>query len=195
MGQYFDNEDLPSRIEEFKTKIYGIEFTFKTDNGVFSKEKLDYGTRFMLETIPVRELHGDILDLGCGYGVVSIILSKLVRANFDGVDVNKRALHLCEMNKNINYSQNVNFFESNIYENVTKKYDYIITNPPIRAGKEVVYKMLGEAKDHLKEDGMLYFVIRKEQGAKSTIKYLESIYDVKVLDKSKGFFIISCKSV
>jgi 16S rRNA (guanine1207-N2)-methyltransferase len=99
------------------------------------------------------------------------------------------------MNKNINYSTNVNFFESNIYENITKKYDYIITNPPIRAGKEVVYKMLGEAKDHLKKDGILYFVIRKEQGAKSTIKYLESIYDVKVLDKSKGFFIISCKSV
>ena len=195
MVQYFDNADLPSKIEEFKTKIYNVEFTFKTDNGVFSKDKLDYGTRFMLETIPLKELHGDILDLGCGYGVVSIILSKLVRANFDGVDVNKRALHLCEMNKNINYSTNVNFFESNIYENITKKYDYIITNPPIRAGKEVVYKMLGEAKDHLKEDGTLYFVIRKEQGAKSTIKYLESIYDVKVLDKSKGFFIISCKSV
>ena len=195
MAQYFENADLPSKIEEYKTKIYNTEFTFKTDNGVFSKDKLDYGTRFMLETIPIKEIHGDVLDLGCGYGVVSIILSRLTDASFDGVDVNKRALHLCEMNKNINFAYNTNFFESDVYENIDKKYDYIITNPPIRAGKEVVYKMLGEAKNHLKKDGKLYFVIRKEQGAKSCIKYLEKLYDLEVLDKSKGFFIISCKSV
>jgi 16S rRNA (guanine1207-N2)-methyltransferase len=195
MAQYFENADLPSKIEEYKTKIYNTEFTFKTDNGVFSKDKLDYGTRFMLETIPIKEIHGDVLDLGCGYGVVSIILSRLTDANFDGVDVNKRALHLCEMNKNLNLAYNTNFFESDVYSNITKKYDYIITNPPIRAGKEVVYKMLGEAKNHLKKDGKLYFVIRKEQGAKSCIKYLENLYELEVLDKSKGFFIISCKSV
>ena len=195
MAQYFDNADLPSNIVEFSTKIFDTEYKFKTDNGVFSKDKLDYGTRFMLETIPIKELHGDILDLGCGYGVVSIILSKQIDASFDGVDVNRRALHLCKMNKELNKSKNVNFFESNVYDNVTKKYDYIITNPPIRAGKEIVYKMLGEAKGHLKENGILYFVIRKEQGAKSTIKYLESFYKVEVLDKSKGFFIISCKIV
>ena len=195
MAQYFDNVDLPSKIEEFKTKIYNIEFIFKTDNGVFSKDKLDYGTRFMLETIPMKEIHGDVLDLGCGYGVVSIIMSKLTDAKFDGVDVNRRALHLAEMNKSINMAYNTNFFESDVYSNIDKKYDYIITNPPIRAGKEVVYKMLGEAKNHLKENGKLYFVIRKEQGAKSTIKYLENMYQVDVLDKSKGFFIICCKSV
>ncbi len=196
MAQYFDNLDLPSNIEEFRTKIYGVDFIFKTDNGVFSKDKLDYGTRFMLETIPIKELKGDILDLGCGYGVVSIILSKLTSdTNFDGVDVNRRALHLCELNRNLNKTFNTNFFESDVYSNVTKKYNYIITNPPIRAGKDVVYKMLEEAKDHLKENGILYFVIRKEQGAKSCIKHLENKYKLEVLDKSKGFFIISCKIV
>jgi 16S rRNA (guanine1207-N2)-methyltransferase len=193
MAQYFDNADLPSNIVEFSTTIFDKAFRFKTDNGVFSKDKLDFGTRFMLETIPINELHGDILDLGCGYGVVSIILSKVVDATFDGVDVNRRALHLCEMNKELNNSKNVNFFESNIYENINKKYDFIITNPPIRADKEVVYKMLGDAKEHLKEDGILYFVIRKDQGALSTMKYLDNIYEIKVLDKSKGFFVISCK--
>ncbi len=193
MAQYFENADLPSNIVEYKTTIYNTPFVFKTDNGVFSKNKLDYGTRFMLETIPIKDIHGDVLDLGCGYGVVSIILSKLTDANMDGVDVNKRALHLCELNKNLNRAVNTNFFESDIYSNVTKKYDYIITNPPIRAGKEVVYKMLGEAKDHLKKDGVLFLVIRKEQGAKSCIKFLENFYKVEVLDKSKGFFIISCK--
>ena len=195
MAQYFDNADLPSNIVEFSTKFEGLDFKFKTDNGVFSKDKLDYGTRFMLETIPKDELHGKVLDLGCGYGVVSIILSKLTDASYDGVDVNRRALHLCEMNKELNKCNNITFFESNIYENVTDKYDFIITNPPIRAGKEVVYKMLGEAKNHLNKNGILYLVIRKEQGAKSAIKYLESLYEVEVLDKSKGFFIICCKSV
>ena len=146
----------------------------------------------MLETIPLRELHGDILDLGCGYGVVSIILSKFINANFDAVDINKRALHLAQMNMKKNSSYGINFFESNIYENVNKKYDYIITNPPIRAGKEVVYRMLFDAKDYLKENGTLFFVMRKNQGAKSTINDLKDVYNVEVIDKKNGFFVIRC---
>ena len=97
------------------------------------------------------------------------------------------------MNKKLNNVYNVNFFISDCYENVTKKYDVIITNPPIRAGKEVVYKIFDEAKDHLKEDGTLYIVIRKEQGAKSAIEHLETMYKVEVLDKKSGYFIIMCK--
>ena len=141
MSQYFENLDLPSNIEEFKTSILGEDYKFKTDNGVFSKEKLDYGTRLLIESLPINDLHGEILDLGCGYGVVSIILSKIITANFDAIDVNRRALHLAEMNMKINNLNNINFFESNCYDSITKKYDYIITNPPIRAGKEIVYRL------------------------------------------------------
>ena len=86
----------------------------------------------------------------------------------------------------------LNFFESFCYENVSGKYDYIITNPPIRAGKKVVYEMLIGAKDHLKENGVLYFVMRKEQGAKSAIRDLENLYNIDVLCKEKGFFVIKC---
>ena len=192
MSQYFDNVKLPSNICEYSTKFLGVNFTFCTDNGVFLKERLDFGTRFMLENIPLRELHGNILDLGCGYGVVSIILSKFINATFDAVDINKRALHLAEINMKKNSSYGINFFESNVYENVNKKYDYIITNPPIRAGKEVVYKMLFGAKDYLKECGTLFFVMRKNQGVKSTIKDLKDIYNVEVIDKKNGFFVIRC---
>lgn len=195
MGQYFENVDLPSRIVEFETKVYGISFKFKTDNGVFSKEKLDFGTRVLLENIPVKELSGDVLDLGCGYGTVSIILSKLTNENettFDAVDVNKRALHLAEMNKKLNYCNNINFFESFCYENVDKKYDYIITNPPIRAGKDVVYEMLRSAKDYLKQNGTLYFVMRKDHGAKTAIKDISDLYNCEVICKEKGFFVIKC---
>ena len=193
MAQYFDNVDLPSNIEEFSTKLYGIDYKFKTDNGVFSKGRIDFGTKFLLKTLPLKDIKGDILDVGCGYGVISIALGKILEVEIDGVDVNKRAIHLGEMNKKLNNVYNVNFFISDCYENVTKKYDVIITNPPIRAGKEVVYKIFDEAKDHLKEDGTLYIVIRKEQGAKSAIEHLETMYKIEVLDKKSGYFIIMCK--
>jgi 16S rRNA (guanine1207-N2)-methyltransferase len=192
MAQYFENTNLPSKIIEFETYFLKTKFIFKADNGVFSKEKLDFGTRLLLENLPMKDMKGDILDLGCGYGVVSIILSKFINANFDGVDVNKRALHLAEMNIKLNKVSNINFFESYCYDNVNKKYDYIITNPPIRAGKEVVYKMLREAKDHLKPDGFLFFVMRKDHGAKTAIKDISDIYETEIISREKGFFIIKC---
>ena len=192
MGQYFDNENLKSNITKYKTRIFDNEFSFYTDNGVFSKEKLDFGTRSLLESLPINELHGEILEVGCGYGVVPIILSKVIHANFDGVDINRRALHLAEMNKKENKCDNITFFESNCYESVNKKYDFIITNPPIRAGKEVVYKILMGAKDYLKENGALYIVINKDQGAKSALKDLNNIYNAELINKNKGFWIIKC---
>lgn len=193
MSQYFENADLPSEITQFETHFLGTSFKFNTDNGVFSKEKLDFGTRLLLENLPLKDIDGDILDLGCGYGVVSIILSKLINANFDAVDVNRRALHLAEMNKKLNKVTNINFLESDCYDSLgDKKYDYIITNPPIRAGKEVVYKMLKSAKEHLKDGGKLYFVMRKDHGAKTAIKDISDIYNTEVIAKEKGFFIIKC---
>ena len=192
MSQYFENANLPSKIIEFEAYFLKTKFIFKADNGVFSKEKLDFGTRLLLENLPMKDMSGDILDLGCGYGVVSIILSKFINANFDAVDVNRRALHLFEMNIKLNKVSNINFFESDCYENVDKKYDYIITNPPIRAGKEVVYKMLRGAKDHLKENGSLYFVMRKDHGAKTAIKDISDLYNCEIIMKEKGFFIIKC---
>ncbi len=192
MGQYFSNEDLKSNIQKYSVDILGNRYSFFTDNGVFSKEKLDFGTRVLLENIPVEKLHGDILDVGCGYGVIDIVLGKMVNANFLGVDVNRRALHLAEMNKKENNLSNINFVESSCYENVNGKYDFIITNPPIRAGKKIVYEIVMGAKNYLKDEGSLFIVVRKEQGAKSMIRDLEEIYKVEILNKVKGFFVIKC---
>ena len=192
MAQYFENVNLPSNITEFEAYFLSNKFIFKSDNGVFSKEKLDFGTRLLLEALPMQEMKGDVLDLGCGYGVVSIILSRFVDCKFDAVDVNRRALHLLEMNVKLNKASNINSFESDIYEKVDKRYDYIITNPPIRAGKEVVYKFLRGAKDHLKEGGELYFVMRKDHGAKTAIRDISDIYECEIITKEKGFFVIKC---
>ena len=192
MGQYFTNENLPSNVRKTECVVLGRKFIFLTDNGVFSKDGLDFGSRLLLETIPLEEVGGKILDMGCGYGVFGIVLAKLTKAHVDMVDVNLRALHLSERNAKENHVNDVNVFESNVYENVSCKYSSIITNPPIRAGKKIVYDIVMGAKDYLESDGKLFLVIRKEQGAKSLIVDLEKVYNVKVLEKKKGFFIIEC---
>lgn len=192
MGQYFSNEKLPSNVRKTECVVLGKKFTFLTDNGVFSKDGLDFGSRLLLESIPLEEVGGKILDMGCGYGVFGVVIGKLTSANIDMVDVNLRALHLASRNAKENGVSNVNIFESNVYENVSLKYSSIITNPPIRAGKKIVYDIVMNARNYLEDDGKLFLVIRKEQGAKSLIVDLEKIYNVDILKKSKGFFIIKC---
>lgn len=194
MSQYFDNVDLKSNIEKYKTRIFDKEFCFNTDNGVFSKSKLDFGTRCLLENLPLEEIKGEMLEVGCGYGVIPIILTRIVDKieSFDAVDVNKRALHLAEMNKKENFAPKVNFFLSDCYKNINKKYDVIISNPPIRAGKNIVYEIVMNARNYLKEDGKLFIVINKDQGAKSLYKDLEKVYKCELINKKKGFWIIKC---
>ncbi len=193
MGQYFDNQDLPSNMVRRDCFLLGTRFIFYTDNGVFSKDGLDFGSRLLLETIPLEEVGGKVLDMGCGYGVFGIVLNKLLSCTVDMVDVNLRAIHLASINIKENHCHDISVFESNTYENIHSKYTCIITNPPIRAGKKVVYDIVMNAQDYLEKDGTLFLVIRKEQGAKSLIVDLEKQYAVEVLAKKKGFYIIKCK--
>jgi 16S rRNA (guanine1207-N2)-methyltransferase len=103
--------------------------------------------------------------------------------------VNLRALHLAQMSADKN-KLNVNIYESDAYANVKGKYDYIITNPPIRAGKKKVYEILINARDFLKDDGALWFVMRKDQGVNSTLKDIEKYYKLSIKSKKKGFFVV-----
>ncbi len=192
MGQYFTNEKLPSEVKKTECFLLGNKFYFYTDNGVFSKDGLDFGSRFLLSSIPIEEIGGKILDMGCGYGVFGIVLNKLTSCHVDMVDVNLRALHLAKRNIDLNKVKDINVFESNCYENVNDKYAVIITNPPIRAGKKIVYEIVMNARNYLEEGGCLFLVIRKEQGAKSLIRDLEDIYKVDILDKKSGFYAIKC---
>ena len=192
MGQYFTNEKLPSNIKKHDCVVLGHKFSFFTDNGVFSKDGIDFGSRLLLESIPLDEVGAKVLDMGCGYGTIGIIINKLTDHDIDMVDVNLRAMHLARRNAKENDCSNINIFESNCYQNITSKYNTIITNPPIRAGKKIVYEILMSAKKYLEQDGNLFLVIRKEQGAKSIISDLEKEYNVEILEKKKGFFVLKC---
>ena len=190
MSQYFDNDNNirhNKRIIEFyfNDKNYNLY----SDNGVFSKDKFDYGTKLLLDSIDISKLSGNVLDLGCGIGVVGIILGTK-NINIDMIDINERAISLVRDNLTLNKVK-ANVFSSDVYSNVNKKYDYIITNPPIRAGKEVVRKFLLGGYDYLNDNGILYFVMRKDHGVKSMIKKLESKYNVTIVNKDKGFYIVS----
>lgn len=195
MGHYFINdENLKSEIKEFKTKFLNQEFNFKTDNGVFSKGELDFGTKLLIDTVLKEDISGTILDLGCGYGAIGIVLSKIKNIKVDMIDVNNRAIHLSKMNiKENEVLELANAYASDGFLNVNKKYDYIVSNPPIRIGKTKLYELIKNCKNYLNESGVIYLVIRKEQGAKSFIKDMSELYEINVLEKSKGFYIISLK--
>ncbi len=195
MEHYFtNNNDLKSELKTISYQVESYEFLFLSDNGVFSKNKIDTGSKLLIETFLKQETrtHLEILDVGCGYGFLGVVSSVILDSQVDMCDVNKRALHLANLNLEKNKAKGSTIL-SNCYENIKKKYDIILTNPPIRAGKNIVLNILENAKKYLKEEGSLWFVIRKDQGAKSIAKILEKSAICTIVEKSKGFYIFQAK--
>ena len=197
MEHYFtNNSNLKSDFRTIHYEYAGDTIEFTSDLGVFSKDKIDFGSRLLVENyLKLGLSQVSLLDVGCGYGFIGLTLAKFKNTNSTLIDINKRAVHLAEMNIKNNKIVNAHAFESYIYENVTDKYDVIITNPPIRAGREVVMGILKGASEHLNDDGSLWFVIRKNQGAETIMKLLADTYSMEVVEKSKGFYIIVAKKL
>ena len=192
MEHYFtNNESLKSEFRTIHYENNGVSFDFTSDLGVFSKDKIDYGSRVLVDTYIKEGKKGvKLLDVGCGYGFIGITLNKIMECDVTMCDVNKRAVHLANMNiKNMKLNKAVSI-ESDVYTNISDKFDLVITNPPIRAGKVTVLNILRGASDYLNQDGELWYVIRKDQGALSINKNIEDIYNLTVLEKSKGFFVV-----
>lgn len=198
MSHYFINdESLVSQVRELIYKYASFSFTFLSDNGVFSKKSIDYGSRLLLETYLKEEdtTGKKVLDVGCGYGFIGTVISVITDSYVDMVDVNKRAIHLTKRNIKKQGKFKGNVFLSDAYSEVKDKYDVVITNPPIRVGKEKLLSILAGAFEHLNEDGALYFVIRKDQGALSIKKTLEKDCIVETINKDKGYFIYKVKKM
>ncbi len=193
MAHYFDlDPSLASKERTVEFMIDGRVITLQSDNGVFSKDKIDEGTFAFLKVIVPLRLSGKILDIGCGYGPIGLTIALTSpEARVDLADVNTRALALCEKNaKLLGLSQRVTVLQSDVYKNIEGTYDSIVVNPPIRAGKVVTYAMYEGAFTHLIDGGSLFLVIRKNQGAPSASKYIESIFgNINLLKKDKGYYI------
>lgn len=194
MGHYFDeNPTTMSNVREINFSIYGQNYVYYTDNGVFSKSRIDEGSYIFLKVLIPLQLTGKILDLGCGYGPIGLTIAATSKeARVDLADINSRALALASRSgERLNLNSRVTFLHSDIFEKIEGPYDSIVVNPPIRAGKIVTYRMYSESKQYLIDGGSLYVVIRRKQGAESALKYIETVFEnVSVLHKEKGYWII-----
>ncbi|MED3561246.1 class I SAM-dependent methyltransferase [Bacillus xiapuensis] len=171
-------------------------FRFKTDNGVFSKREVDFGSRLLIEAFELPDVEGFILDVGCGYGPIGLSLAqsypeKMVHM----VDVNARAIELAKENAVLNQLQNVEIYESDRLTAVkVNNFAAVLTNPPIRAGKKIVHDIFEQSHERLAAGGELWIVIQKKQGAPSAIEKLKELFaEVETINKSKGYFVIKAK--
>lgn len=188
---YTDNSEMTSKPRLFDYYFDNEKFIFTTDNGVFCKENVDYGSYLLIKNTFRQALGNKLLDLGCGWGPVGIIIKRFnPDIEVTAVDVNSRAVELT----NLNAVQNKTLIKACLCTDILTLnllFDSIILNPPIRAGKVVIYDLYDKAYHTLRENGSLYIVIQKKQGASSSVNKLSELFKtVTVLDREGGYWVI-----
>lgn len=197
MSQHYYSQQPDARHDRrsIETVLRGKSLRFTSDAGVFSKGDIDYGSRVLIEAMEIPD-GSAVLDVGCGYGPIGISAAYLApMGHVTMIDINSRAVELARENARNNGTHNVTVMESDVLSAVKgQKFDVIVTNPPIRAGKAVVHRIFEEAYAHLNEGGTLWVVIQKKQGAPSAAAKLESLFgDVEEVGKDKGYRIIKAQ--
>ena len=192
---YTKNPDSISQQKHWTYRLKGNTLSFTSDNGVFSKHTVDFGSELLVESydIPEQFQKASLLDIGCGYGTMGLAYGKAYpELSIEMIDVNERALLLAKENAIKNGIHNVEIHECNLYDAVKKsQYEIIISNPPIRAGKIVVHTILEKAYDYLAENGQLVIVIQKKQGAPSAQKKMEEVFgNCERIQWDKGYWIL-----
>lgn len=191
---YYSNKpqsEVVTETNEYTLK--GNSLTITSGTGVFSKKNINFGSQVLIDSFIVPEVSGDILDLGCGYGPIGLALATHYKdRSVVMVDVNERAISLAEKNAHQNQVTNVHIMQSDGFSGVAdQSFAAVVTNPPIRAGKKVIYAFFQESVNQLVNGGELWIVIQKKQGAPSAINYLHSLFNrVEVVTRKKGYFVI-----
>ena len=187
---YFaENPDAEHDIHELNVQLLGQNMTFLTDAGVFSKKMIDYGSQTLLKCLDFHKQES-VLDVGCGYGTLGLTLIKAKEVRATLVDINQRSFDLARQNADRNQVL-ATIFQSNIYQNVEGRFHHIISNPPIRAGKQIVHEVIAGSHAHLLDGGDLTIVIQKKQGAPSAKAKMEEVFgNCEILKKDKGYYIL-----
>lgn len=189
---YYSNQPVTGHDRrELETVLRGSKFKFISDAGVFSKSGVDYGSKVLIEALEIPS-QSTVLDVGCGYGPIGLSVARLaMEGHVTMIDINSRAVELAKENAKLNGISNVTILQSDLFEGVQgKMFDIVITNPPIRAGKETVHKIFEQAYEHLNDRGQLWIVIQKKQGSPSAKAKLESLFSrVEEVTKDKGYRI------
>lgn len=196
MGNYHyyeqNQEGLHSNPSSFDFHFRNESFKFHTDDGVFSKKYIDYGSYVMLSNFLPNTIDGPILDMGAGYGVIGIVLARLYGKQVVMAEINERAVGLIE--KNIQQNKvAAEVLHSNLFTEIPENqlFSSIVTNPPIRAGKQVVFAIYDGAYQHLVAGGELWVVIQKKQGAPSSKEHIEDVFgNCEIVKRDRGYYIL-----
>jgi len=193
---YYSNQPTAAHDRKMlEVELRGKKLKLMTDTGVFSKGAIDFGSRLLIETIEIAA-DANVLDIGCGYGPIGLSAALLApQGRVTMADVNERALALAAENARLNGIRNVQIVISDLFQELSgMAFSVIVSNPPIRAGKQIVHRLFEDAYAHLVDNGELWIVIQKKQGAPSAVEKLEQLFgDVKEITRSKGYWIIKAK--
>ncbi len=194
MEHYFSKTPISDYNETIIEKtISNIKLHFYTGSGVFSKNGIDYGTNLLIDTILSDfDGGGTILDMGCGYGPIGIFIAAGFKdSHVEMADINERAIELALKNINSNKIRNAEAVVSDGFSGISREYDTVVTNPPIRAGKKAVFSFYEGAFEHLKNSGIFYCVIQKKQGAESSHKKLKELFgNCEIINRKSGYRVL-----
>ncbi|MFX1344205.1 MAG: class I SAM-dependent methyltransferase [Promethearchaeota archaeon] len=195
-----------SEFPDVKVKIHTISeslrkhlYIFKTSTGIFSFRKIDLGTKILIENIVIPEIPSVLLDLGCGYGPIGIVLGyEAPQSLVYLIDINKHAIWCAKENIKINLNiekKRIRTLQGNYFEPIKKKnikFDGIYMNPPMRQGRKDFLKLIEDIPNYLKSKGSFQFVIKKRMGAPHILNYIRKNYPnnkIEVICKRSGYWV------
>lgn len=186
---YSEWQKSPLKIKKIRQKIKDIDFEFYTSSGVFSKKEIDKGTLILAENMAIHK-NSKVLDIGCGIGILGIVAAKICDANIVMSDLNKRAVMLAKKNAEL-HNAKAEIVQGNLYEPIKQNdFDYILSNPPQTAGKEICFKLIEQSKKYLKDNGSLQLVARHNKGGKTLSQKMNEVFgNVKVIAKKSGYWV------
>lgn len=185
-----------SRARRHRVTIRGVEHEVSTDSGVFSADRVDRGTRVLLDHVPDPPATGTLLDLGCGWGPIALALADAApQATVLATDVNERALELTARNAARAGHANVRAVEASTLlgelRDAGTQVDLIWSNPPVRIGKAALHDLLGGWLALLSDDGEAWLVVGRNLGADSLATWLANQgWAVTKAASAKGFRVL-----